>query len=154
MKIPDHSIQTQFRCVRRHFKGRYMRAVGPVEVIALLNVLFLLFMFHMLGSAYILQPGVRVSLPTAPFQDGVPYGAMIFTITQEGMLFFNDERIDWNAVAPRLQKAVRDGRESTLLIEADEQTPYRSLLQIYTEAKAVGISEVALAVRPPPAVKP
>ena len=41
MRIPDQTIQMQFRSVRRRFKGRYRRAVGPIEVTALLNVIWL-----------------------------------------------------------------------------------------------------------------
>lgn len=154
MKIPDHSIQTQFRCVRRRFKGRYLRSVGPVEATALLNVILLLFMMHMFTSSYVLQPGIRLALPPAPFEDGVPYGSLILTITQEGMLFFDDERVDWQTLPAAFAKTIHPSRGDTLLVEADEGTPYQSLVRIYTLARDAGIRDVALATRPPPLASP
>ena len=147
MRIPDQSLQLQFRTVRRRFKGRYRRAVGPVEVTALLNVMMLAGMFHFASARFVLQPGVRVRLPEAPFADGAPYGARVLTLSQEGLVFFNDQHIAWD----RLEAALaRTTGEAPLLIEADEGTAYGTLLEVYALAMKAGIREVVLATRPPP----
>lgn len=147
MRIPDQSLQMQFRTVRRRFKARYHRAVGPIEVTALLNVIVLAGMFHFASSRFVLQPGVRVRLPEAPFTDGVPYGTKVLTLTQEGMVFFNDEQIPWDRLAAALSRA---SGEATLLVEADEGTAYGALMEVYALALRAGIREVVLATRPPP----
>lgn len=147
MRIPDQSLQLQFRTVRRRFTGRYRRAVGPVEVTALLNVMMLAGMFHFASARFVLQPGVRVRLPEAPFTDGAPYGARVLMLSQEGLVFFNDQRIAWD----RLEAALaRTTGEAPLLIEADVGTAYGTLLDVYALAVKAGIREVVLATRPPP----
>ncbi|NCA82599.1 MAG: hypothetical protein EOM72_07595 [Opitutae bacterium] len=147
MRIPDQSIQMQFRSVRRRFKGRHRRAVGPIEVTALLNVVLLVGMFHFASARFVLQPGVRVRLPAAPFADGVPYGSRVLTLTQEGLVFFNDERMAMD----RLESALaRTAGGEPLLIEADEGTGYGTLMEVYSLAMKAGIQEVVLATRPPP----
>lgn len=145
MRIPDQPLQMQFRTVRRRFKARYRRAVGPVEVTALLNVILLAGMFHVASSRFVLQPGVRVRLPEAPFVDGAPYGARVLTLSQEGMVFFNDERITLDRLEAALE---RTGGDSPLLIEADEGTAYGTLVEVYALAMKAGIREVILATRP------
>jgi biopolymer transport protein ExbD len=151
MRIPDQPIQMQFRSVRRRFKGRYRRSVGPVDVAALLNVILLIGLFHFLAARFVLQPGVRVRLPVAPFLDGAVYGARVLTISQQGMLFFNDERMDLDRLEGALARA--PGGEEPLLIEADEGTPYGTLIEVYALAVQAGIRDVVLATRPP-AVEP
>lgn len=146
MRIPDQPIQMQFRSVRRRFKGRYRRSVGPVEVAALLNVILLIGLFHFASSHFVLQPGVRVRLPVAPFLDGAIYGARVLTISQEGMVFFNDERMELDRLEGALARTPGD---ATLLIEADEGTPYGTLIEVYSMAVKVGIRDVVLATRPP-----
>lgn len=147
MRIPDQSLQMQFRTVRRRFKARFRRAVGPVEVTAVLNVILLAGMFHFASSGFVLQPGVRVRLPEAPFTDGVLYGARVLTLSQEGLAFFNDERITLDRLAAAL---ARTGGEAPLLIEADEGTAYGTLMEVYSLAMKAGIREVVLATRPSP----
>ena len=150
MRIPDQPIQMQFRSVRRRFRGRYRRAVGPIEVTALLNVVVLVGLFHYASSRFVLQPGVRVRLPEAPFVDGAPYGARVLTLAQGGLMFFNDERMSPATLGPALARAGHDAAEAPLLIEADEGTPYGTLMEVYALAAKAGIREVVLATRPPP----
>ena len=147
MRIPDQPIQMQFRSVRRRFKGRYRRTVGPIEVVALLNVLLLLGMFHFCSSRFVLQPGVRIRLPVAPFTDGAPYGSRVLTLSQGGMAFFNNERIE---LAELEEALARTDGDSPLLIEADIGTSYGVLMDVYARAARVGIREAVLATRPPP----
>jgi len=108
MRIPDQSLQLQFRTVRRRFKGRYRRAVGPIEVTALLNVIVLAGMFHFAAARFVLQPGVRVRLPEAPFTDGIPYGTRVLTLSQEGLMFFNDQRMAWDRLEAALAHTTGD----------------------------------------------
>lgn len=150
MRIPDQSIQMQFRSVRRRFQGRYRRAVGPIEVTALLNVLALLMMFHFVSARFVLQPGVRVRLPEAPFMDGALYGSRVLTLSQEGMAFFNDERVALGSLGEALARAGVAEGNFPLLIEADEGTSYGTLIAVYSLAMKAGIREVVLATRPPP----
>lgn len=150
MRIPDQPIQMQFRSVRRRFKGRYRRAVGPIEVTALLNVILLMGMFFFAAARFVLQPGVRIRLPEAPFTDGAPYGARVLTLSQEGLVFFNDERMTMARLGSALALSGSATEESLLLIEADAGTSYGTLIEAYALAMKAGIREVVLATRPSP----
>jgi biopolymer transport protein ExbD len=153
MRIPDQPIQMQFRSVRRRFKGRYRRSVGPVEVTALLNVVVLMMMFVFSSERFVLQPGVRLRLPEVPFADGAPYGTRVLTLSQGGLVFFNDERIALDRLEPVLARVRTDAGDPPLLIEADEGTHYGTLMEVYGLAMKAGIREVVLATRPPPVAR-
>ncbi|MFH0880287.1 MAG: biopolymer transporter ExbD, partial [Lentisphaerota bacterium] len=83
----------------------------------------------------------------SPFYSGVPYEAMVVTISQEGMIFFNDERTALKGLAQAFAQAAHDHPEATLVIEADGRVLHSTLAEIYNMAMGAGIRKVALATR-------
>jgi biopolymer transport protein ExbD len=133
--------------MRRRFRPRHRLAAGRLDAAPLVNIALLLFLFYMVGSPFVLQPGVIVNLPGSSFHAGAPYGAMVVTISQEGMVFFNDERTTVKGLAAAFQQAAHDAPDSTLVIEADGGVRHSLLVDIYNMAEAAGIRRVALATR-------
>ena len=70
------------------FKTRVKMETARLDMIALINCLFLLNIFFLLSSSVIFQPGVRVNLPSIPYQVG-PREAneMFITLTQGGKVY-------------------------------------------------------------------
>jgi len=133
----------------RHFRSRLRPARGPVEAVSLVNVVLLLLLFFMLNSGYVLQPGLVLDLPEAVFTAGARYGALVVTLTQEGMVFFNDERTTLEGLESGFAQAVFEQPEATLMIEADARVNHGTLVQIYNMAAASGIHKVVMATRGP-----
>ena len=98
-------------------------------------------------GTFVLQPGVVIQLPESPFTDGVSYGSIIVTISQEGMMFFNDERTTLGGLASAFSQAAHEDEGATLLIEADRRVSHGTIVEIYNMALAAGIREVALGTR-------
>lgn len=115
----------------------------------LIDVLFLLVLFLIVNSTVVLQPGVRVNLPVSSFEGGASYGAMFVTISQEGMVFFNDERTPLSGLASAFSQSIHMENESRLVIEADARVPHGRIIEIYNMAAEAGIKEVTLATRLP-----
>ena len=150
MIVPGTTLQLRFRSVRRRFPARRAFAVEPLDVAALLNVALLVGMFCFASSGFVLQPGVQVRLPEAPFMDGAVYGARTLAVTAQGLLFYNDEPVSVEEFERRLA-AETEGAEVPvpLLVEADARTSYDLLMRIWTAAVRHGIDDVVLATRPP-----
>jgi biopolymer transport protein ExbD len=72
---------------------------------------------------------------------------MVLTIAQEGIVFFNDERITLAGLSSAFAEARHRHPDATLLIEADRRIPYSQLVEIYNTALQAGIHDVALATR-------
>ena len=150
MIVPGSTLHLRFRTVRRRFSGRCGRAVGPLDVAALLNVVILVGMFWFASSGFVLQPGVQVRLPEAPFQDGTLYGSPTLAVTAQGLMFYNDRPVDFPALEHLIAEAAAATRRLPLLVEADAGTPYDLLMRIYALAVRNGIDDMVLATRPPP----
>lgn len=112
-----------------------------------INVLLLFILVLIQQSAAVLRPGVRLELPSAPFVDGIRPDALVLTIPQEGMFFFQDERLSFDGVALALERAVRANAGASVIIEADKRISYDTLVRIYSMARSAGVREIVLATR-------
>lgn len=134
---------------RRHLRGRG-------ALVPLLDVILLLAGGLLLQADFVVQPGVRVLLPAAPFADGAPYGDRVLTLAQEGLVFFNDQRVPLEGLAEVFAQAVHENPDRPLIIEADARVEHGTLVQVYGLALEAGMREVVLATRlvPVPGLAP
>ena len=138
----------------RRFMPRSRTFRGPMPVVPLINVGFLIILFNMLGSAFVLKPGVRVELPVQDFIGGSRSGSMVVILTQEGRVFFNDEWMPMNKLESEFRQAARSRSNLSLVIEADAKVPYGAIMQVMNMATAARIPQVDLATRPPAGEQP
>ena len=132
----------------RRYRPRQRLFHNPLGLIALVNLALLIMLFMLLHASFVRQPSSTVQLPTAAFLAGTPYGLMVVTLTQEGLFFFNDERVTIEGLATAFRNAVRDRQTTAITIEADVRVPYGVILRVMNMATAAGLQHVNLATRP------
>ena len=144
---PQQPIYQRLCYMRRRFKQSVRMPKALVPATALLSVMLIMLMFYVAGSRFVLQPGVIVSLPPSSFESGAPYGPMVLTISQEGMIFFNDERTTLEGLEAAFAQSAHEHPEATLVVEADGRIQQNRIVGIYNMAMAAGIKKIALATR-------
>lgn len=137
--------------LRRRYRTQLRVARGRIDAVPLVNVVLLLVLFFILNAPFVLQPGVTVDLPVSSFAEGVSYGPAVVTISQEGMVFFNDERTTVNALPAAFAQVALEHPQASLVIEADGRVQHSTIVQICNMATAAGIRKVVLATRVQPA---
>jgi len=120
----------------------------PFAFIPLLNIFVLIFFFIVFNSAFVLKPGINVQLPAGAFQQGALYSSMAVILTQEGLVFYNDERVPLDALADALRSSVGKNKSLQLTVEADLRVPYDRVIRVLNMATAAGVSNIFLSVRP------
>ena len=112
-------------------------------VIPLVNVLFLLLIFHTLSSNFVLQPGLAVNLPFSTFVLGPQHHPRVVTITSAPAIYYQDERFTLEGFIQKLAGA--PGKEETLILKADRDAPYSLVFKIMNQGKQMGYSVVLAA---------
>jgi biopolymer transport protein ExbD len=122
---------------------------GWLVVVPLVDVVFLLLFFLLLSSNFVLQPGISVSLPFSRFTLGPELNQQIISITGGGVpaIYFRDQKITLEQLGPLLDAAKREGR--SIIIKADRQTPYDTVVQVTNAVLEHGITSVSLATTAP-----
>jgi biopolymer transport protein ExbD len=138
--------QAGIRWRRYHPRQRLFH--NPLGLVPLVNLALLIMLFMLAHASFVRQPSCAVQLPTAAFLAGAPYGIMVATLTQEGLFFFNDERMTLDGLATAFRNAVRDQQITAIMIEADVRVPYGVILRVMNMATTAGLQQVNLATRP------
>lgn len=143
----ENSVYPDTRRWRR-FQLKSRLSPKPFAFVPLLNLVLLIFMFSALNSAFVLKPGINVQLPVGVFETGAFYNSMVVIITQEGLVFFNDERLPLDALGNAFRSALGKNQSMQLTIEADLRVPYDTIIRVLNMATAAGVSNIYLSVRP------
>lgn len=108
----------------------------------LLNVLFLVLVFWVTGSKFILQPGVQVTLPATSFALGPQRNAEIVTVTSglAPAIYHRERKVTFNELAA--QFALNREPDRTVIVKADKDAPSGVLHDIMHEAQRRGFSVI------------
>ena len=131
------------------FKTNCQMSKGLVDTAPLINVVFLLLLFFLLNSSFVMQSGFPVSLPTAgstPLR--ADFQTLVVTVARDDLLFFNDQPVALDKLERTLREAEQQTRAKVLIIKADKQVSIGIVDEIRSAATRAGITTINEAARP------
>ncbi len=116
-------------------------------VLPLVNVLFLVLLFFVLSSRFVLQPGLAVHLPSSRFTLGPQKDAQIVSIVSTPIpsLYYRDQKLSLEELVQQLGHVEK--RERSLILRADRNTPYSFVVEVMNRALQNGYT-IVLATAP------
>jgi biopolymer transport protein ExbD len=136
------------------FRTQCQIVKGLVDPAPLVDVVFLLLLFFVLSSPFVMQSGFGVVLPSTEVPTVSTFQELVVTVTRDQQLFFNNQLISKEQFLKSLAAAVRQHQRSELVIKADRQTPHGAVIELMSAALKAGVSSVNLATRPEVGVPP
>lgn len=133
--------------VRRR-QGAHVRVNASVNLTPLIDVVFLLLLFFMLSSQFVLQPGIQVDLPTAKAVTLQEQKDLIITITRNREIFVNDQRVSLAQLPNVLLERIAGRAEKVVFIKPDRKVETGLLIETMGIAKSVGIESIGIAIEP------
>ena len=106
---------------------------------AVLDLIFLLQIFFLIGDKVVVQEGITVSFPNTQEQEVETVAdKMVIYFTKDGQLWFNDQTVEnWDALKAKLiEVSSSKKRESkpVIIISADKDTTYNDIARIMSIA--------------------
>lgn len=132
-----------------YFKMNVSIEKGRLDITPLIDVVFQLIIFFMLSSSFILQPGIKVDLPTVNIPNAEKPTGPSITIRRDGRLFLNDKEIHLSKLEESL-KFEKEGKgdDIVLIIKADQKTPHGKVVEVMAIAKNAGFGKIGIATKP------
>jgi len=133
--------------MRFHRNVKMLR--GQLDAGPFVMVFFLVLIFVLLGTLTY-TPGVHVRLPVADDLPGTDKPTVSVAVDLQDRLFFENQLVSEAELSERLQSIVHSTSEPlTLLVHADRQVSYDTLVRVVQMAREAGIQEALLATLPP-----
>ncbi len=130
---------------------------GKLSFIALIDLLFLLFIFFLVSTSLIFQPGIPVDLPSAQGISRSEAEKIIVTISEGGDIFINDRPVPDYELQSRLRERVEDRTAFTIsrlnlteeeagrrhapriVLRADRNVNYEQIVEVMSLSRSLGL---------------
>lgn len=128
-------------------KRRTYHALSEINVTNLVDVVLVLLMIFMI-TAPLLQSGIDVDLPkTTEVSEELSEGVVV-TITEEGGIFVNDVYRPADRWRDEIERLIAQKPNQKGYLRADGAVPYRTVVEVLSAMRQMGLTDVGLVTRP------
>ncbi|MBM3327793.1 MAG: biopolymer transporter ExbD [Calditrichaeota bacterium] len=112
--------------------------LSSFSLASLTDIVLLLLVFFLLASTYVIQPGIKVELPSSETAQVVDQKSIIITITRDGAVWVGDEKTTLDGVGALLRRQIISGTAQTIVIKADRTVSLETAVKVIDRIKAAG----------------
>ncbi len=120
------------------------KPISVFSLSSLTDIVFLLLVFFLLTSQFVIQTGVKIKLPASKMNEQSMPTRLIVSITEENNIYVGSELVDINSVAIKLDQLKENIAENNLVIRADKTVDIDLVIQVIDAAKGVGIDRFTI----------
>ncbi len=117
-----------------------------IDIAPLIDMVFLLLIFFMLTSSFVMQPGIKVNLPKAVTSESVKLENVEIIVSGENVAYVNGRVITNKDLKNLLKELVKQDR--SVLIKADRRSSLGIVVEIWDMARDLGIAQINIATNP------
>ena len=116
----------------------HIQPAATFSTISLTDIIFLLLVFFLLSSTFVLQPGVKVQLPDTTHTDISSEKSIVISLTKDGTIYLNDNLISKVELGARLRQMVLNVGNPIIAFRSDKASTIENLVDIMDIAKSAG----------------
>ena len=125
------------------FEGR-ARIHSHLDIAPLIDIVFLLLVFFMLTSTFLIPEAVELELPESKTAEVTDTPSVEVLLDAKGQLRLNGETIEPGQLQQAIKPLLAQQSETAVTLKSDARTPVQSLLNVMDEIRAAGGSSISL----------
>ena len=127
---------------------RRARRSSMPDTTPIADIVFLLLIFFMLSSAFIVQPGIRLRLPKAVSSEIDLGRTVIIEMPYGGGLYVNGKKVSFRELPQVIGADLTQAKEKMVIIKADRKVPHGDVVRVMDTAKISGAKRLVIATEP------
>ncbi|MFH1144176.1 MAG: biopolymer transporter ExbD [Candidatus Eisenbacteria bacterium] len=128
--------------------GKRRKLMGSLESTAMTDIVFLLLIFFLLSSSFILQTGIRVDLPQVMTPEKQPPKDVEVTLTADQKVYLGDLEVPWSQLRERLGERLAESASKIVVIKGDAKVELGRTVEVMDLARQLGAAQLAIAAQP------
>ena len=112
-----------------------------IDIAPLIDCIFLLLIFFMLTSSFMVIPGVNIKLPKALTSEEIDPKSLIVVISSEDIIYLEDKP----CTIKEVNNVVEKGNFGSIFIKADRDASLGAVVKIWDLCKKIGIEKIGIA---------
>ncbi|MBP7088234.1 MAG: biopolymer transporter ExbD [Candidatus Omnitrophica bacterium] len=112
-----------------------------IDIAPLIDCIFLLLIFFMLTSNFIVMPGINVKLPKILSPENIGALSLTLVVSSEDIIYFTDKPY----TIEEIKDLIKDGKYDSIFIKADRDASLGAVVRIWDVCKKLGIEKIGIA---------
>ncbi len=121
------------------------RTISRMETSAFADLIFLLLIFFLLSSSFILPTQIPVTPPVSENPSPTTEEPIVVTVTEDGTVYVDEDRIEFTELENALGARLADDTKKAVLIRGDTSVSLGKLVEIMDRARGAGAEKLAIA---------
>lgn len=109
------------------------------------DVVFLLLIFFMLSSSFLIEPGIKLKLPATKTAEIQSDKKLILSVKKTGEIFLNERPVRLESLEEELRLLLPLQSEKLLIVRADKEALHGIVVEVLDKAKLAGAEKLAIA---------
>lgn len=116
-----------------------------INLTPMLDVVFIMLIFFIVTATFIKEAGVQVDRPDTSSADSQEDASILIAISANDEIWIDKQERDPRDIRVVIERLHAENPKGSIVIQADEESTNERLVQILEAAKAVGVTNVAIA---------
>ncbi len=118
---------------------------STLDMTPLVDVVFLLIVFFMLSTTFIVLPGIQIDLPKASEETIKLEKEKIFiSIDNNGSIFFGGTAVNADHVLDRLKQVASEDPETVVIVKGDKRCVYEPIVNVFNAVHQAGLHRIGI----------
>jgi biopolymer transport protein ExbD len=127
------------------FKQKKARYQIQAPLTSLIDIVFLLLIYFLLTTNFIVEEGINVKLPNAKASAPQVKQEITIYVNQSGAAYIMDQEVPMDALYARIKEMIHGETDRLVVIKADKRIVLNKAVRVMDIAKAAGASRLCLA---------
>lgn len=129
---------------------KFSTQLKPLSVFShssLTDIVFLLLIFFLLSSSFVVQSGIKIQLPKSTAAEQETLRQIVVTMTEKGVIYLNDKQVGAETLGGQLAPLLERDVDKVVIIKADQMVSLQNAVQVMDIAKGVGAKRLVIATQ-------